>query len=881
MGAQFSVWRKLACVFRRRRLERELAEEIETHRVLLETDLNRSHQDGRETAARRMGNITLAKEESNDVWTFQHFENFVRDLRYGSRMLVRSPGFTAVAVITLALGIGANTAMYSVVNTVLFRPLPYKDPDRLADLWRYNLKQGIPEDQISYPDVLDLKSQSDAFDGIAAYRETQSIVLTGRGEPERLDGVIASANIFDILGAKPALGRGLREHEDQPGKEKVAILSHHMWNTEFKSDPHIIGKPITLDGDLYSVVGVMPAGFQFPISADPAALWLPIAFDGAMARSRGVSIYNGIARLRPGVTAAQASAQMDAIYDRLVKQYRSNHTPGWHLRVVPQLSDLVHDSRDALIVLFAAVGMVLLIACANVANLILARGASRAREMAVRAALGAGRVRVICQLLTESLLLGLAGGVLGLVAGYWAIKLLAVNGPHDIPRLQSIGLDGPVFVFALVASLATGTIAGIVPTLRISKVDLAESLKERTEGLGSNRSRSRVRDLLVVSEIALSLVTVLGAGLLIDTLWHLERANPGFDPNHVLTFNTELPDGYHDSRRVQFYDTLLLRIRALPGVLSASAVFPLPFVSDIGITTMFEIEGRPSDRSKPTRGDLAAVDSNYFLTMHIPVLKGHGFEDVGPDRRAVAIINKEFARRYFPNQDPLGKRIKPDAEVEGTPAQMSEIVGVVDDVKLNSLREDPRAIAFVPLKQLPIGSMTIVARTQNDPRNLLRSIRAQVRAIDGSALVFSGKTLDQYIGVTLGQPRFNALLLGVFAALALTLSVVGVYGAVSYAVNQRVHEIGIRTALGATPGMVLKLVLGTGLKLTAIGVSTGLVGAVAVMRLMRGMLFGVSASDPAMLVGVAILLAMAALIACYVPARRALRVDPIAALRYE
>jgi putative ABC transport system permease protein len=828
-----------------------------------------------------MGNITLMKEESRDAWAFQPLENFFRDLRYAFRILLGSPGFTAVAIITLALGIGANTAMFSVVNRVLFQPLPYKDPERLLDLWRYNLKNGVPEDQISYPDFLDLTKQNGTVDEMAAYREDHGIVLAGRGEPERLRGLIASANLFDVLGATPALGRGFRPSEDQAGKEKVVVLSHQLWRHRFQSDPNIIGHSIALDGDLYRIVGIMPQGFQFPISAEPPELWVPISFDGGMTKERGGSIYNAIARLKAGVSVEQASARMNATYARLISEYPRNHIPGWRLRVVPELSDLVHDSRNALLVLFAAVGMVLLIACANVANLLLARGASRTNEIAVRAALGASRVRVACQLLIESLVLALLGGLLGLVAGYWAIRILAANGPRDIPRLASVSLDGHVFAFALLISLLTSGFFGLLPTLRISKVDLTESLGGRSEGMASNRSRSRMRDALIISEIALSLVTVLGAGLLLETLWHLERANPGFDAGHVLTFSVELPEGYSDSRRVRFYEDLLPRVRALPGVSSASAVFPLPFLSGIGITTVFDIEGRASDRARPTRADLASVEPGYFRAMRIPLIAGQSFGATANGQRAVAVINKEFVRRYFPNQNPIGQRIKPDAETRGTPAQMAEIVGVVNDTKSGSLRENPNPVVFVPHRQLPIESMDLVVRTLSDPRPLTSAVRAQVQAVDGNALLFSGRTLAQYVGVTLEQPRFNALLLVIFAALALVLTTVGVYGAVSYAVAQRVHEIGIRTALGATPRLVLKLVLGSGVRLILIGVLIGMAAAVGLTRLMSSMLFGVSANDPAIIGGVVFLLVGVALAACYLPARRALRVDPIVALRYQ
>lgn len=874
------VGRKLIGVLQRRKLDRELAEEIETHRLLLEGDLKRN--DAQENATRIMGNTTRAHEESRDEWAFQMLENFFRDLRYAFRTLIESPGFTAVAVITLALGIGANTAMFSIVNRVLFQPLPYKDPERLVDLWRYNLKTAVPEDQISYPDFLDLKKQTGLLAEMAAYREEHSMVLTGRGDPERLGGLIASANLFELLGAKAALGRVFRPDEDQPGAARVVVLRHTFWSNRFHSDPGIVGRSITLDDHPYRIIGVMPAGFQFPISAEPVELWLSSNVDGSTTQARGVSIYDAVARLRQGVTAEQASAQLDAAYAQLVHAYPQTHTPGWRVRAVPELSDLTHNSRDALLVLFAAVGMVLLIACGNVANLILARGSGRAQEMAVRAALGASRLRIICQLLIENLSLALSGGLLGLLVGYWAIRILAANGPRDIPRLASTSLDGTVFGFALLISLLTSGLFGLLPALRISRIELTESLRGRSEGPAASKSRSRLRDSLIVCEIALSLITVLGAGLLIETLWRLERTNPGFDTNHLLTFSIEAPGSYNDARRTQFYEDLLARIGALPGVNSASAVFPLPFISGIGITTVFDIQGQPSEPARPNRADLASVEPGYFRTMRIPLLAGQSLEEAGADgQRPIAVINKEFARRYFPNRNPIGQRIKPDAATSGTPAQMAEIVGIVDDMKITSLREDPKPLVFVPIKQLPIGSMTLVVRTYRDPRTLLGALHAQVSAIDKNVLLFSGKTMEQYVGVTLEQPRFQALLLLHFAGLALVLTTVGVYGAASYAVAQRVHEIGIRTALGATPGLVLKLILGGGLKMILAGELIGIIAALALVRLMKSLLFGVSATDPVILGGVAFLLAAVALAACYLPAKRALRVDPIVALRYQ
>ncbi len=807
-------------------------------------------------------------------------QTFWQDLKYGLRMLTKSPGFAAIVILTLALGIGANTAMFSVVNAVLFRPLPFKNPAQLVDVWRYNLKRGIPQDEMSYPDFLDLKAQNTVFDGVAAFRERHSIVFMGQEGPQRLHGTVASADLLNMLGVPPALGRTFLPGEDQLGAANVVMLGHEFWQTQFHADLRIVGRSIALEGGNYTVIGVMPRGFDFPISSEPVQVWLPVAADRKMAQQRGVAIYDVVARLKPGATAAQATSQVNAIYSRLAAQYPDNHTPGGAMRAVPALADLVHDSHDALLVLFAGVGVVLLIACVNVANLILARGGIRQREIAVRAALGGTRVRIVRQLFTENLLLASLGGGLGLACAYWTIQLLIGAAPPDIPRFAEAGLDTRVFLFALGASLLTSVLFGLVPAFRISKLELSEALKERGES--ATASRSRLRNVLIVSEVALSLVTVLGAGLLVQTLWRLERAQTGFDPRNVVTFNLDLPDGVADTQRVIFYQDLLPRLRALPGVTSASAIFPLPFMSGMGITTMFEIQGRPADNNTMPRADLAAIDRDYFRTMHIPIFRGQDLAEINvAQKKPVALINEAFARAYFPHEDPIGKRLKPDAETAHTPAQLAEIIGVVADAKTSSLREQAAPLVYVPMAQLPIGAMSVVMRTENDPRALMAVVRETVQSVDKNALIFSGRTLDQYIAVTLGQPRFNALLLGVFGGLALVLAMVGLYGAVSYAVSRRTHEIGIRMALGASPSLVLKLVLTGGLKLTLIGAAAGVAAALALSQVMTSLLFGVSATDPWTFLTVTILLMLVALAACYVPARRAMRVDPMIALRYE
>jgi putative ABC transport system permease protein len=804
-----------------------------------------------------------------------------QDIRFGLRMLARNPGFTAVAVLSLALGIGANTAIFSVVEAVLLRPLPFKDPERLADVWVNNPSHGVLQGAISYPEFLDWKKQNTVFASMALYRETPGATLTGMGDPVRLHAAIVSPDFFDVLGVQPLMGRTFLPEEDLAGKAAVVILSQDLWRTQFQSDRDIVGKSAAISDKTYTIVGVMPRSFQFPILAEPIDLWLPLAtYDGSMPTQRGVHIYSTLARLRPGISFARATSQINAVENRLTLQYPDNHTPGDGANVSPLLPDMVSGSQDALLILFSAVAIVLLIACANVANLILARAVGRSREFAVRNALGAPRARLVQQLLTESMLLAVFAGAFGLLLGYWAIGALVSVGPRDIPRLAAVQIDGHVFVFTLAVSLVTSALFGLVPALRTSKMNPSVSLKQRFSA-GAGKNEHRLREALIVSEVALSLIMVMAAGLLLRTLSRLQSVDMGFDPSHVLTFETDLPSSYSDARTTAFYDQLLPRLRALPGAEQSSVVFPLPF-SGIGITTQFDIEGRPSDPASPTTADLAAAGLDYFRTMHISLLRGREFQQAdGHQGKSVAIVNQAFANRYFRNEDPLGKRIKSDAQTQGTPSQMSTIIGVVADVKVENLREEPKPLVFVPIAQLPIGALSAVIRTRQSPGAMMSAVRERVHALEPDALVFRGKTLEQYLSVTLGQPRFSALLLTVFAALALLLAIIGLYGTVAYAVSQRTNEIGIRMALGARPGTALRLVLGRGLLLALTGCAIGLAGAILLTRLMNSLLFGVSATDPATFVGVAILMAGVAFVACYIPARRATRVDPMVALRYE
>jgi predicted permease len=870
--------------FQKKRRERDLDREIDSH---LEAETAERQEDGltpdeaRSAARRAAGNITLIKEDTRAMWGWNSVERFWQDMRYALHILAKNYSFTAVAVLSIALGIGANTAIFSVVNSVLLRPLPYSDAARLVDVWSQNIKHGVVQGVMSYPDFLDLRSQATIFAGMAAYRESHGTVLTNT-DPEHVDAAIVSANLLDLLGAKAEIGRTFSSDEETAGKGQVVVLSHALWQNRFHSDAGIVGRSLALDGRSYTVIGVMRAGFEFPILAEPVQLWIPVAYDGVMATSRSVHTYSVIGRLKPGASVAEATAQLNSIFARLISHYPEDHEPGDNLRLGMHMSDLIGGTRDPLLLLFAMVGIVLLMACMNVANLILEGATHRSREVAIRTSLGASRSRLVRQFLTENLILALLGGSLGLAFGCWAMQLFIKIGPRDIPRLTSVRLDSTVLVFTLGLAIVCTLVFGLVPSVRLSKAGLSESLAAKARGATPALGGRRLRDILVVSEIALCLVMVLTAGLLLESLWHLKRVNPGFDPRHLLTFELSLPDkDYTGNRRIILFEQLVSKIRAIPGVASASMVFPLPF-SGSGLTTTFEIESQRASPGRVPRAALCAASRDYFRTMHIPLLKGHGFSERDTAQgKPVVVINEAFARQYFGTADPIGKRLKPGAEAGGVPAQISEIVGVVGDLTLTSLREKSTPIVFVPMAKFPINAMSVIVRSPNDPRRLLTAIRQAVLTIDSGVLILRGRTLEQSLGLLLGQPRFTAALLGIFAGLALTLAAVGLYGTVSYAVSQRTREIGLRMAFGATPVIIIKLVLGHGLRLLAIGIVAGLVFALSVTHVITSLLFDVPADDPITILAVAILLSVVAAVASCVPARRAMRVDPMVALRYE
>ncbi|HEY5404539.1 MAG TPA: ABC transporter permease, partial [Pyrinomonadaceae bacterium] len=738
----------------------------------------------------------------------------------------------------------------------------------------------------SFPNYFDLRDQNQSFENLACYHSSD-FILTDSGEPARVQGSVVTANLFPLLGATPILGRSFVADEDKPtGNGRVVILSQEFFERRFNSNPALLNQAITLDGTKYTVVGVMPRSFQFPIQNDPVELWTTVAVDAAgespVTAQRGAHFLNLVGRLKQGVTQDQAQADANTIAARLEQQYPDTNTHKG-IALESALRAIVGDIRPALLILLAAVACVLLIACANVANLLLARATSRHKEMAIRSALGANRIRVIRQLLTESVLLSLLGGAVGLLLAVWWSDLLVALGKEDIPRAIQVGLDWRVLAFTAGVSLLTGLVFGMVPAFQASRTELTESLKEGGRSGGGGARRNWMRSALVVSELAVAVILLVGAGLLIQSLWRLQKVDSGLQPDHVLTFTVSISDvKYPSEQQSQFFQQLRTKLESLPGVEGASGVLPLPLSGD-RFSISFEIDGRPVAKKDQPSADFFVADAGYFKAMGIPIVKGRDFNQFDQHKSAqVVIVTEAFARQFFPGEDALGKRIKPGMSTfDGEKSQMREIIGVVGDIRNRSLSVESKPAYYVPETQVPFNQLSMVVRTTGDPHVLINAVGKEVLALDKDVPVYSVKTMNEYLASSVAAPRFNTTLLSIFAGVALVLTIVGLYGVMSYSVAQRTNEIGIRLALGAQRRDVIALVVKQGLLLVLFGLLIGLPSAFALMRLISGLLFGVTNKDPMTFVSAAVVLSLVGLLACYIPALRATRVDPMEALRCE
>jgi putative ABC transport system permease protein len=894
LWSRVSSW--LRATVRRSRVESEMDAELRFHMEAYAEDLVRGGVP-REAALRRarleFGGIENTKEECREARGVHFAETLLQDVRYGVRTMRRAPGFTLTAVLALALGMGANTAIFSVVNAVLLRPLPYEKPDRLMQVWHTPPQKsfpGMPIFTVSPANFLDWRTQNHSFEGMAAYGFGR-YTITGSGHPETLRVVAATHGLLAILHAQPLLGRGFLDGEYESGHEHEVLLSYGLWRSYFAGNPDIVGKNIQLNGQAFTVVGVMRAEFDFPVSGDPdarAQMWKPMAWTDHERAVRDNRNYGVIARLKDGVTLKQAQAEFDAISNRLAQDY-PNDDKGWGAIAISMRDDLVSDVRPALLILQGAVALVLLIACANVANLMLARALSRRKEVAVRTALGATRRRLLQQALSETLLLAVAGGMLGLVFAHYGVILIVKFLAQRLPRSNEIALDGWVLAFTLGISLLTGFAAGLLPALRMAKADLHEALKQGLGRTAVDSGGSRTRNVLVVSEVALSLMLLIGAGLLIRSLWVLQHVNPGFDPSRVVTMAVSVPPGKfaEPQQQIGYFGRVLERVRSLPGVQSAGLIDSLPLSGD-GSHQPISVEGRPpAPMADLPEVDVRLISPGYMGAMHIPLLNGRDVDDSDvAGRPGAVLISESMAKSFWPNEDAVGKHLT----LYFFPDLPRVVVGVVADVKMTAMNEtQPAPTLYFPLAQLsPVRGaawrsipMSLAVRTGSAPLSVLPAITGAIRETDGDVPLLNIRTMDDSVSASLSPERFAMLLLGAFAGLALLLAVVGIYSVMSYSVSRRTNEIGIRVALGASRGDVLLLVVRQAMLLALIGSAIGIAGGLSLSRLMASQLYGVGPTDPITFVAVAALLMLVSLAASYLPARRAMRVEPTAALRYE
>jgi putative ABC transport system permease protein len=809
------------------------------------------------------------------------FADLGQDIRYGLRMLARAPAFTAIAVLALALGIGANSAIFSVVNAILLRPLPYKNPSQLVVIWENATHLGFPKNTPSPANFLDWQKENTVFEGMGAFAE-RSFNLTGVGEPERLDGRRVSANLFDLLGVKPIVGRTFVADEDKPGT-KVALLNESLWKLRFGSDPGVIGRSLALNGESYTVVGVLPNSVRLPAFGNwRDQVWVPLAFSSEERADRGDHYLEVIARMKPGVSLQKAKAEMETIAARLAQEY-----PKYNVRigavVNPLHEEIVGNMKPALLLLLGAVAFVLLIACANVANLLLARAAVRHKEIALRLALGADRVRLTKQLLVESVMLSLLGGVVGLGLAYAGLNILTRFIPADVAHAETISIDAKVLVFTLAVAVVTGLVFGLAPASQASHFNLNDTLKEGGRDSGAGVRGKRLRSSLVIAEVAVSFILLIGAGLLINSFMHLRNLDPGFRADHLLALNVDLSEvKYSDNaRRTAFFDEVVRRVQALPGVRSIAVAGNLPFTYN-GDSMGIAVEGIPDPPSDQWPDVIyRAVGPGYFSTMGIPLVRGRDFNDQDTlDTTITVVVSEKTAKHYWPNDDPIGKRLKAGATTSDSPWRT--VIGVVKDVRQNDFIAEPKMQMYLNYRQLKsLMPNALVVRTAVDPLSLATSVRNAIWAVDKDQTVANVDSMEHIVAGAVARQRFSMLLLAIFAGLALVLAAVGIYGVMSYSVAQQTREIGIRMALGAQRSDVLKMTITQGLKLVGMGVVIGLVAAFVLTRVMATLLFGISATDPVTFVSISVVLIAVALLASYIPALRATKVDPMVALRYQ
>jgi putative ABC transport system permease protein len=809
-------------------------------------------------------------------------ETLLQDIRYGLRMLLRSPGFTAIALLTLAIGIGANTAIFSVVNTVLLRPLPYKDPARLVMLWQSSSIFGS-HSGASAPEYLDYRDRNRSFQNMGAYA-SRSFNLTGGHEPQRIKAARVTASLFDVLGVSPILGRTISQQEDQTSGPKVVLLGFSLWRNTFNGNSNIVGTTVTLDAEPYTVIGVMPPSFRFPFDGTPfsdrAELWVPMAFTAHELQARAESFdFRMVARLSKDVSLEQAASDVSGIANAIVREYPNVYSGNVKMSAIVEslAGDIIAKVRPVLLILLSAVGFVLLIACANVANLLLARAAARNREIVVRTAIGASPARLIRQMLTESTVLSLAGGLLGLGLAVWLVKAFREFGPEQLPRVHEVNVDPGVLGFALVISLLTGFIFGLFPALRVSHLSLGTAIKDAARQSGEGRERHRSRNLLIVVETASALLLLVGAGLLINSFLRILRVPPGINPDGVLIARTAFDRTRYPNpeQRKTTQEQLITKLSALRGVESVGLFSELPFSDERRIG--FRIEG--ADPNQYHQADNDMVSNDYFRAMGISLLKGRTFAD--QDRRdtpPVAVINQAMARQFWPGEDPIGKRIL----WGGRPA--FTIVGIVNNVQLYGLDIEAGPAIYFSVFQVESGIsfQTVFAiRTSGSPAALIPAVRNQIWSVDKELPIYDVSTMKDVVAESLAQRRFTLWLLTSFAGIALFLAAIGLYGVTSYSVTQRTQEMGVRMALGAAPSDLLRLIVASGTRLAAIGIAAGILAALVLTRFMSSMLFGVHPADPLTFVAVSIVLLFVVLLACYIPARRATKIDPMVALRYE